>query len=152
MSTTNITNNIKGYKINFVNNTLIMNYKFSKQAMVYGSPEYIIRKAILEDFPCLTTVVQSGRVKKTARPTKRLTYANMRTYIGTQKNSNDLLEAFEIAILRSKKAKSPYKYVRDWFNEKFPHHEDVIESAFDEEMTEDRAVENTKPLLKASGF
>lgn len=151
MNATNITN-IKGYKIDFVNNTLIMNYKFSKQAMVYGSPEYIMRKAILEDFPYLTTVVQSGRVKKTARPTKRLTYDNMRIYIGTQKNSEALLKAFERAIARSQKNKGYYKYVRDWFNKQFPNHEDVTESIYDEEPTEEQNIDNIRTSFKVSGF
>ena len=33
---TNNNTTVKGYKIDFTNNTIVMNYKFSKQAMIYG--------------------------------------------------------------------------------------------------------------------
>ena len=32
--------NVKGYKIDFTTNTVVMNYKFAEASEKYGSPEY----------------------------------------------------------------------------------------------------------------
>ena len=110
-----MTNNttVKGYKIDFTNNTIIMNYKFSKQAMIYGTEEYNIRKNILADFPYLKTVVKAGRNQTKPSKTKNLTYENMRGYINVV--SPKRASEFEDVIIKSQIEKSPYKYVRDWF-------------------------------------
>lgn len=112
-----MTNNttVKGYKIDFTNNALVMNYKFSKQAMIYGTEEYNIRKNILADYPDMKSVVKAGREQTKPSKTKNLTYENMRGYISVvcPKRRNE----FEDVVIVSKIEKSPYKYVRDWFSE-----------------------------------
>ncbi|MBE6701669.1 MAG: hypothetical protein E7582_07280 [Ruminococcaceae bacterium] len=148
-------NTINGYKIDFKTNTLIMNYKFSKAAMVYGSEEYNLRKAILTDFPGMRTEIQSGRTKKSTSKSKRLTYNNMKLYISTFPNKDELLDEFEYTVKKSKVQKSPYKYVSDWFKNTFPNYSSdaeytaIVESA-------DVAVKvngDTAIILdKASGF
>ena len=120
---------VKGYKIDFTTNTIIMNYKFAAAATTdFGSPEYIRLQAIKADFPNMTTVVEAGRKITTTRPTKRLTYANMLTHIKTYRNSDDLIERFEIVKMQSQKLASPYKFVCDWFNIQFPNYKDVAVS------------------------
>lgn len=42
---------VKGYKINFANNTITVNYTFKKASEEYGTAEYEILKNILADFP-----------------------------------------------------------------------------------------------------
>lgn len=42
---------VKGYKINFTNNTITVNYTFKKASEEYGTAEYDLLKNILADFP-----------------------------------------------------------------------------------------------------
>ena len=110
----------KGYKINFANNTLVMNYKFHAASQEYGTDENKLVKAILADFPTLTVIVKAGRDVKTTNKNKRLTYANMEKHISAYENSAELLDVFETVKALSKTAASPYKYVTDWFVVQFP--------------------------------
>lgn len=116
---------INGYKIDFANNTLTINYKFEAAANTYGTAEYKLYKNILNDFPQIKVVVKSGREQKTPRYNKRLTYANMATYISTFANAEKLMEQFEIVKVKSKIEASPYKYVCDWFKSEFPHYKET---------------------------
>ena len=45
---------VKGYKINFANNTITVNYTFKKASEEYGTAEYELLKNILADFPFLS--------------------------------------------------------------------------------------------------
>lgn len=113
-------NKIKGYKIDFSNNCVYMNYKFATASARYGSEEYKIIQDIKKDFPQMRFVTRSGRKQKTCNANKRLTYWNMERYIRVQKNADELLVAFEIAKEESKCEDSPYAYVRSWFVQQFP--------------------------------
>lgn len=113
------TNEIRGYKIDHNSNVIYINYKFSSEAGKFGTPEYKFLKALKEDFPHYAVSTKSGRTNKSG-PNSRLRYENMRTYIGTFENSEELLETMDIVIARSKALKSPYKYVRNWFELQFP--------------------------------
>lgn len=117
---TNRNDNVKGYKLDFSTNTLIVNYKFHKAMGDFGSPEYNRYKEIKADFPQLRVVVKAGRTITTTRPTKRLTYENMDSFIGCYENRDELRVSFAIVREKSKLLASPYKYVRDWFETQFP--------------------------------
>ena len=113
-----------GCKIDFTNNTLVMNYKFHSASQEYGTPENNLVKEILKDFPSLTVVVKAGRDVKTTNKNKRLTYENMEKHISCYPNAEELLVAFETAKIKSKVVASPYKYVADWFRTQFPDYKD----------------------------
>lgn len=81
---------VKGYKINFANNTITVNYTFKKASEEYGTAEYELLKNILADFPTMTIIVKSGREKKTASKFKNLTYEKMRTYISVLDNADEM--------------------------------------------------------------
>ena len=116
---------LKGYKIDFVKNTLTLNNKFADAAFNdYGSPEYRRMKDILADFPQLKVIVEAGRKITTTRKTKRLTYDNMKTYIEQFDNAEELKAMFEKVQLMSKPLASPYKYVQDWFKAQFPNYKE----------------------------
>ena len=119
---TNRVDTVKGYKLDFATNTLTVNYKFHRAMSDFGSPEYLRYKEILADFPCLRVIVKAGRTITTTRPTKRLTYENMDSYIGCYENRDELRTAFAIVQQKSKLLASPYKYVRDWFEAQFPNY------------------------------
>lgn len=113
----------KGYKIDFTNNTLVMNYKFHSASQEYGTPENKLVKKILKDFPSLSVVVKAGREVKTPSKNKRLTYANMEKHIKAYDNAEELLNVFETVKALSKAVASPYKFVADWFVEQFPSYD-----------------------------
>ena len=121
--------NIKGYKINFGNGTITMNYKFATAAEVYGSPEYELLRAIRDDFPNFKVFTKAGREIKTPRKTKRMTYKNMEKYINTFENANELMEVFNVVKSKSAIVKSPYKYVLDWFTMQFPNYTELPEKS-----------------------
>ena len=114
---------VKGYKINFATQTLTMNYRFAEESMKYGTEEYNLLKEVKADFPNLKIVTKAGRKITTPRKTKRLTYNNMEKYIRTFENSEELLAMFNLARNRSATAKSPYKFVCDWFLMQFPNYD-----------------------------
>ncbi len=119
---------VKGYKLDFTTGTVTLNYKFQRAMSDVGSPEYARLKEILEDFPHLSVVVKAGRTITTARPTKRLTYENMATFIDCHENRDELRAVFAVVRQRSKVLASPYKYVRDWFEAQFPNYRSYTSS------------------------
>lgn len=112
--------NIKGIRIDNINSIIVMNYKFAAAAEKFGTPEYNLLRDIKADNPYMRTEVRAGRKRTTCNASKRLTYENMKTYIRVQKNSKELLAAFENAVQESKPQPSPYAFVRDWFVKQFP--------------------------------
>lgn len=115
---------IKGYKIDFATNTLYMNYKFASAATKFGTDEYNRLQDIRKDFPNIKIVTRAGRKVKTCNVNKRLTYANMETYISVQNNADELMCAFVIAKEESKCEPSPYAFVRNWFIKQFPDYQE----------------------------
>lgn len=117
-------NNIKGYEIDFTTNTLYMNYKFANAAKDVFSKEYEIYQKICNDFQNIKVIVRAGRKTKACNANKRLTYANMESYIKVQDNADELMAAFVIAKEESKNKPSPYAFVRDWFVKQFPNYKE----------------------------
>ena len=119
---TNRTNNINGCKVDFANNTIIINFKFQKAAKNPGSNEFNLLTDLMTKLPGFTVSPLPGKVITKARPTKRLTYKNMETYIKTYENADELLKHFETVKEKSQPLASPYKYVRKWFVAQFPNY------------------------------
>ena len=119
---------IKGYKINYATNVITLNYKFSKSAQDFGSPECKLLGKIKKAFPSMTIVVEAGRKIDTTKQKKRLTYDNIAKHIGAYSNADELLENFNLAIETSKPLASPYKYVCDWFYAQFPEYRKPMET------------------------
>lgn len=113
---------LKGYKLDFVNNELVMNYTFAAAAEQYGTPENKLLKKIQKDFPKLTIVVKSGRQQKTSKKNKRLTYENMKKHLSVYENSKELLDLFEVVKMASLASKSPYKFMCTWFVKQCPNY------------------------------
>ena len=59
---TNRIDKVRGYNVDFVNETITINFKFQKAAMVYGSAEYNRLKALIADFPTFKVQVLAGKV------------------------------------------------------------------------------------------
>ena len=115
-------NNINGCSVDFANNVIIINFKFQKAAKNPSSNEFALLTDLLTKLPGFTVCPLPGKVITKARPTKRLTYKNMETYIKTYENAEELMKQFEIVKQKSAPLASPYKYVRKWFVAQFPQY------------------------------
>ena len=117
------TDNVRGYRIDFSCDTVYLNYTFAAAAeRDFLSSEAKRLREIKEAFPAFKVVVKAGREITATRRTKRLTYENMEEYISTFDNADELLAEFEITKRPSKSSPSPYKFVRDWFEARFPNY------------------------------
>lgn len=112
----------KGCKYDFVNNTIVMNKTFAKEAIVPGTPENRTLAKMKNQFPEFSVITKSARIQKKARPDKGLTFAKMELYIRTFQNSEELLKTFELVKARGRITASSKKYVTDWFLTQFPNY------------------------------
>lgn len=135
-------NNINGCKVDFANNTIIINLKFQKAAKNPGSNEFNLLTDLMTKLPGFTVCPLPGKVITKTRPTKRLTYKNMETYIKTYENADELLKHFETVKEKSQPLASPYKYVRKWFVAQFPNY-NVVQ--IDNPTAQKTAVELVEP-------
>lgn len=145
------TKELKGYKIDFTTNSIIMNYKFAEASGKYGTPEYKLLQSVKNDFPNIHISIQSGREQKTPRYNKRLNYKNMENYIKCHENSEVILSRFETVKEMSKTMKSPYKYVCDWFFEQFPNFKETPKFEGEPETPKVK-VSPVNKLTKVSNF
>ena len=114
---------VRGYRLDFSSDTVYLNYTFAEKAQKdFLSAEAKRLREIKEAFPSIHVIVEAGRKITSTRPTKRLTYENMETYIGTMENSTALMKEFTKVKSQSKVEPSPYKFVRDWFETQFPEY------------------------------
>ena len=110
------------YKIDFVNNTLTMSKAFEDALNNPNSQEYKLFLQLRADFPGMTII---RRAPKKARPTKNLTYKHMEQYMSVFQNADELLAQFKVVRECSKQQSSPYKFVRDWFEDQFPKYKEL---------------------------
>lgn len=112
---------------------------FSKQARIFGTPEYKMWKQFVADNEGAEMEIRT--VKKNTQSDKyckNLTYKNMREHIETfekDKEEKKLMEEFETILIRSKVQVNPYKYVVNWFKATFPNYKEIQQSF--EEKSED---------------
>ena len=112
---------------------------FSKQARIFGTPEYKMWKQFVADNEGAEMEIRT--VKKNTQSDKyckNLTYKNMREHIETfekDKEEKKLIEEFETILIRSKVQVNPYKYVVNWFKATFPNYKEIQQSF--EEKSED---------------
>lgn len=98
---------------------------FSKNAMIFGTPEYKVWREILHDYPNAKMVCK--KIKKKANKntsTKNMTYEHMALYIRQQKNATTLMVEFKKRIEMSKVQTNPYRSVLAWFKQEFEHYDD----------------------------
>lgn len=142
---------VRGYRIDFTTNTVYLDKRFTAAATRdFLSPEAKRLRDIQEAFPQITIITKAGREITTARPTKRLTYKNMEKYISAFENAAELLEVFETVKKKSAPLKSPYKYVRDWFEKTFPDYK--IAKPFTEDEDKPKEKREPAPLPDVSKY
>lgn len=114
---------------------------FSKNAMIFGTPEYKVWREILHDFPEAKMVIKAIKKNPNKRTsTKNMTYKHMAIYISRQDDAQSLMVEFEKQIALSKVQTNPYRFVLAWFKQTFKNYDDY--KAYFEEEAKKKAKEN----------
>ena len=118
-----------GYKIDFASKTITVTKALMKKAETYDSNAYKTLMKLRAELPDMQITVQQQSRK--GRKRDNLTYANMITFIGCQKNAEILLKEFEqVKELASGQGGNTYQNVKKWFLATFPNYKDI--PSFDE--------------------
>ena len=105
-----------GYYLDAANNILYMTAPYEKKSNIYGTTEYKLVCDILVQYPDVKISIQKKNRKHT------LAYDLMKEFIKIMPDSAAMLKEFERVQLMSHAYSSPYKYVENWFNKKYPHY------------------------------
>ncbi len=108
-----------GYNFDPMSNTLTISTSFAKKASKVGSLEYSIILRLRKDFPNLT--IQQEAKKEGG--VKALNYHKMEEFIDMHRDAKELRALFEKVKKLSRIQPMPYKYVRTWFEDRFPYYE-----------------------------
>lgn len=106
-----------GYNYDALNNILTISASFAKKASKVGSMEYNVILKLRRDFPNLTIQQEAKKEGK-----KSITFAQMETFIDRHRNKDELLKLFNNVRKLSRVQPMPYKYVKTWFENKFPYY------------------------------
>lgn len=106
-----------GYNFDALNNTLTISASFAKKASKVGTLEYNTILKLRRDFPNLTVQQEEKREGK-----KSTTYAQMEGFIALHRNAKELCALFEKVKKLSRVQPMPYKYVKTWFDNRFPYY------------------------------
>lgn len=116
---------MKGYHINFTQNTMTITSAFQTAANNPASEEYKLLAQIKADYPTMKIIRKSRRTAKRCNPSKGLTYANMERYMKVYKNAAELLEQFEKVKKLAAVHPNRYLYVKNWFISQFPNYKEL---------------------------
>ena len=105
------------YTFDALNNTLTISASFAKKASKVGSLEYNIILKLRRDFPNLTIQQEEKREGK-----KSITFAQMEAFITMHRNADELTKLFNNVRKLSRVQPMPYKYVKNWFENRFPYY------------------------------
>lgn len=121
---------------------------FMKNSKIYGTPEYKLMREFKAENPNCEVVVKTIKKNPDKKTNKNLTYKNIELYISGQDNSEEILKEYMKVREASKLQKSPYKFVLDWFMERFKGFDSYKQFFKDTEKNE-TTDENSKPTLIA---
>ena len=126
------------YDFNQQTITLTVSQTFAKKAGKYNSLEYNLIKRLRADHPTMEIVVCEKQKSSRAR----LTFKQMEDFI--QEVEEDALPLFEKVKKVSKVQRSPYNYVRAWFENRYPHYTEMVVFDDDGNMTFGKQEEETQ--------
>ena len=106
-----------GYNFDALTNTLTISASFAQKASKVGSLEYNVILKLRRDFPNLTIQQEEKREGK-----KSVTFAQMEGFIALTRNAKEMLVQFERVKKLSRVQPMPYKYVKTWFENRFPYY------------------------------
>ena len=108
-----------GYNYDALNNTLTISASFAKKASKVGSLEYNIILKLRKDFPNLTIQQEAKKEGK-----KGINYTQMEDFIAMHRNKDELKAEMDKVRKLSRIQPMPYKYVKTWFEDRFPYYSD----------------------------
>ena len=107
---------------------------FTKQARIFGTPEYKMWQDFLKDFPNAKMVVKKAKRKSTQNGFTNLTYENMIEHISGLENADELLIEFNKIKAIAKFKGNPHYYVKKWFIENIITDTDILNDSENEEL------------------
>lgn len=110
-------------------NTLYVSTTYNKKRLSYGSDEYKEVREFRTICPDLKMEVVKRAPKK-----KPLSYEMMKKFISVLPTAEEDLKEMERQQKLSVAYKSPYKYMELWFNEKYPHHKELLVKSDDNKV------------------
>ena len=105
-----------GYYMDTLTNNLYMTAPFEKKSNVYGTQEYRLVNNILAQFPDAQFSIQRKSRKEV------IPYDMMEKFISIMPDAAIRMEEYENVKLKSHAFRSPYKYVTNWFEKKYPNY------------------------------
>ena len=105
-----------GYYLDAFNNILYMTAPFEKKSNIYGTPEYKLVCNIMAQYPDVQISIQKKSRKEV------IPYDMMEKFISIMPDAAIRMEEYENVKLKSHAFRSPYKYVTNWFEKKYPNH------------------------------
>lgn len=132
-----------GYNFDALNNTLTISASFAKKASKVGSLEYNIILKMRRDFPDLTIQREEKKEGK-----KGLSFVQMGNFIAMHHNAKELTSLFEKVKKLSRVQPMPYKYVKTWFEDRFPYYSD--QPTFDDDgfIVDPATLNNLKDMVQ----
>ena len=132
-----------GYNFDALNNTLTISASFAKKASKVGSLEYNIILKMRRDFPNLTIQREEKKEGK-----KGLSFVQMENFIAMHRNAKELTSLFEKVKKLSRVQPMPYKYVKTWFEDRFPYYSD--QPTFDDDgfIVDPATLNNLKDMVQ----
>ena len=110
---------MNGYSFDALNNALTISASFAKKASKVGSLEYNIILKLRKDFPDLTIQQDAKKEGK-----KNINYTQMEDFIAMHRNKDELKAEMDKVRKLSRIQPMPYKYVKTWFENRFPYFSD----------------------------
>ena len=111
--------NVTGYSYDITTNTLTVTADFAKKASQLNTPEYRIVKQYRAEFP---DIAIQRKTNSASHSSKGIKYADMERYMRNCRSAERYLFVFGKVRELSKGQPNPYKYVRTWFDNLFPHY------------------------------
>ena len=132
-----------GYNFDALNNTLTISASFAKKASKVGSLEYNIILKMRRDFPNLTIQREEKKEGK-----KGLSFVQMESFIAMHRNAKELTSLFEKVKKLSRVQPMPYKYVKTWFEDRFPYYSDQPTFDDDDFIVDPATLNNLKDMVQ----
>ena len=116
---------MKEYKMNFATKTLTITKAFAEEALIAGSEASKIIANCYALCPNLRIAYRTHKPSKTSNPAKGMTYDRMERYISAFVDGAEALAEFGIVKEISLSQSNSYKYVYEWFVNRFPNYKEL---------------------------
>lgn len=114
-----------GSYYDIASNTLYITPAFKKRASMYGTAECDLMDRVRSQ----NNALKIEEYKSTRKA--RITYDMMETFICNMPSAEKNFKEFERVKAMSHAYRSPFKFVSDWFDEKYPYYHKLLEKAED---------------------